>query len=76
VDDILAKSKKEKYHEHVFKKLFERLYKFWLKLNPIKWSFWVRIVKLLGFVVSSWGIVVDPNKIKAIQDMLTPKMEK
>jgi hypothetical protein len=28
VDDILAKSKKEKYHEHVFKKLFERLYKF------------------------------------------------
>jgi hypothetical protein len=25
VDDILAKSKKGKDHEHVFKKLFERL---------------------------------------------------
>ena len=52
------------------RKLFERLRKYQLKLNLLKCTFGVT---LLGFIVSSCGIVVDPSKIKAIQDMLVPR---
>jgi hypothetical protein len=31
---------------------------------------------LLGFIVSSQGIEVNPDKVKAIQAMLVPKVEK
>ena len=32
--------------------------------------------KLLGHIVSERGIEVDPDKIKAIQEMPVPKIEK
>ena len=32
--------------------------------------------KLLGFVISNKGIEVDPDKMKAIQAMTVPKIEK
>jgi hypothetical protein len=57
-------------------KLFERLRKYQLKLNPAKCSFGVKSRKLLGFVVSNQGIEIDLNKVKAIQDMAAPKIEK
>jgi hypothetical protein len=34
VDDILAKLKNKEDHVQVFRKLFERLHKFQLRLNP------------------------------------------
>lgn len=58
------------------RKLFERLRKYQLKLNPIICSFGVKFGKLLGFVVSSQGIEVDPDKVKAIQAMQVPKIKK
>jgi hypothetical protein len=36
----------------------------------------VKSGKLLGFVVSNKGIEVDPDKVKAIQDMPAPKTER
>lgn len=51
----------------VLRKLFERLQKFQLRLNPVKYSFEVKIGKMLGFAVSSQGIEIDLNKVKAIQ---------
>jgi hypothetical protein len=51
----------------VLRKLFERLQKFQLRLNPAKCLFEVKIGKMLGFTVSSQGIEIDPNKVKAIQ---------
>jgi len=76
MDDILAKSKKEDDHVQVLRRLFERLQKYQLKLNPAKCSFGVKIEKLLGFIVSDRGIEVDPDKAKAIQEMPEPKTEK
>ena len=58
------------------KKLFNWLQKFRLRLNPNKFTFGVRSGKLLGFIVSQQGIEVDPDKVKAIQDMSAPKNEK
>ena len=42
VDDILAKSKDEEVHVQVLRRLFERLRKYQLKLNPAKCSFGVK----------------------------------
>jgi hypothetical protein len=76
VDDMIAKSKKGEDHVKVLRKLFERLRKYELKLNPAKCSFGVKSGKLLGFVVSNRGIEVDPDKVRAIQSMPSPKTEK
>jgi hypothetical protein len=76
VDDMIAKSKDEESHIPALRKLFERLRKYQLKLNPAKCTFGVKSGKLLGFVVSNKGIEVDPDKVKAIQDMPAPKTER
>ena len=39
-------------------------------------TFGVIFGKLLGHMVSEWGIEVVPNKIKAILDMPVPRIEK
>ena len=52
VDDMIAKSQGEDDHVINLKKLFERLRKFQLKLNPVKCTFEATSEKLLGFVVS------------------------
>src|SRR4030042_883537 len=69
VDDMIAKSREGENHVQILKKLFERLRKYKLRLNPAKCSFGVKSGKLLGFVESDKGIEVDPEKEKAIQEM-------
>ena len=76
VDDMSAKSDTEEEHLVHLEKLFERLRQFFLRLNLNKCTFGVRSSKLLGFIVSETGIEVDPTKVKAIQEMPTPKTEK
>ena len=63
VDDMIAKSQREDNHMINLKKLFERLSKFQLKLNPAKCTFGATSEKLLGFMVSKKGIEIDPNKV-------------
>ena len=76
VDDMIAKSQTEENHVEDLLKLFQRLRKYRLRLNPNKCTFSVRSGKLLGFIVSQKGIEVDPDKVKAIQEMPAPKIEK
>ena len=58
------------------RKLFGRLKKFQLKLNPAKCTFGATFEKLLGFVVSKKGIEIDPDKVRAIQDLPSPRTQK
>ena len=58
------------------RKLFERLRKYRLRLNPAKCTFGVKSGKLLGFIVSQKGIEVDPEKVKVILEMLESRTEK
>ncbi|RDX65054.1 Retrovirus-related Pol polyprotein, partial [Mucuna pruriens] len=46
-----------------------------LRLNPAKCTFGMKTGKLLNFVVSERGIEVDPEKVKAIREMPTPKTD-
>ena len=76
VDDMIAKSRERESQSTNLRKLFERLRKYQLKINHSKCIFGVTSRKLLGFIVSSRRIEVDPSKIKAIQDMLVPCTQK
>jgi len=76
VDDMIAKYESEEEYILNLRKLFERLRKFKLKLNPAKCTFDVKSRKLLGFVVSQKGIEVDPDKMRAIIEMPAPSTEK
>ncbi|GAU51646.1 hypothetical protein TSUD_414680 [Trifolium subterraneum] len=76
VDDMIAKSRTEEEHVKYLLKLFQRLRKYQLRLNPNKCTFGVRSGKRLGFIVSQKGIEVDPDKVRAIQEMPAPKTEK
>ncbi|RDX85814.1 Retrovirus-related Pol polyprotein from transposon 17.6, partial [Mucuna pruriens] len=75
VDDMIAKSKVPECHVKDLRKLFDRLRKFRLRLNPAKCAFGVSEGKLLGFIVNKHGIKVDPDKVKAIREMPAPKTE-
>ncbi|KAA0044915.1 protein NYNRIN-like [Cucumis melo var. makuwa] len=76
VDDMIAKSKVDEDHTTTLQKLFDRLRKYQLKLNPSKCTFGATSGKLLGFIVSEEGIRVYPDKVRAIMEMSSPKTEK
>ena len=76
VDDMIAKLKIEEEHLVNLRKLFKRLHKYRLRLNPAKCIFVVKSGKLLGFIVSQKGIEVDPEKVKVILKMPEPRTEK
>ena len=59
VDDMIAKSRERENHSKNFRKLFERLRKYQLKLNSSKCTFGVTFEKLLGFIMNNSGIEVD-----------------
>ena len=69
MDDMIAKSQGEDDHVANLRKLFEWFRKFQLKLNPAKCTFGATSEKLLGFVVSKKRIEIDPEKVRAIQDL-------
>ncbi|KAA3472315.1 reverse transcriptase [Gossypium australe] len=76
VDDMIAKSRTEKDHVQVLRKLVWKFRKFQLKLNPTKCTFGAMSGKLLGFVVNKKGIEIDPDKVRAIQELLPPYTQK
>ena len=76
VDDMIAKSYTTIDHLIDLRKLFKRLIKYRLRLNPNKCIFRASSGKLLGFIVNQRGIEVDPAKFQAIRDMPTPQTKK
>ncbi|KAA3483263.1 reverse transcriptase [Gossypium australe] len=66
VDDMVEKSRTEKEHVQVLRKLFLRLKKFQLKLNPTKCTFEATSEKLLGFVVIVLRLNLDNLKTETI----------
>jgi hypothetical protein len=56
--------------------VFNSLRRYRWKLNPEKCVFGVLAGKLLGFIVSHWGIEANLEKIKAIMMMEAPQSQK
>ncbi|KAG9458899.1 hypothetical protein H6P81_003407 [Aristolochia fimbriata] len=73
VDDLVVKTKQWSDHLLDLRAVFERLRRFQLKMNPLKWAFSVTSGKFLGFIVHHRGIEIDQSKIEAIQKMPKPR---
>nr|GFC61024.1 putative reverse transcriptase domain-containing protein [Tanacetum cinerariifolium] len=65
--------KDEKEHEEHHKAILELLKKEELYAKFSKYEFWIPKVQLLGHVIDSQGIHVDPAKIKSVRDWASPK---
>lgn len=76
VDDVFVKSKEEEDHLDDLKETFNTLKQYSIKLNPSKCVFEVSSRKFLRFMVSQRGIEANPEKVKAILKMSSPKMIK
>jgi hypothetical protein len=72
IDDVIIKTKESKTLIDDLQETFANLRRFRMKLNPAKCTFAVPASKLLGFLVSSRGIEVNPSKIRAIERMKPP----
>ena len=76
VDDIVVKSKVVSKHVSDLTNIFGILRKHKLHLNASKCSFGVSSGKFLGYVMPHRGIEVNPNKIKAINNLQPPQNPK
>ena len=76
VNRMLVKSKDEANHLDDLKETFSILCKYNMKLNPAKCVFVVASGKFLGFLVSQQGIKANPDKMKAIIKVKSPKTVK
>jgi transposase InsO family protein len=76
LDDILIYSSNAAEHELHVRKVLERLRAAGLQADIRKCEFGVTRTKYLGFIVSTDGIEVDPEKIEVIRDWKEPKSVK
>ena len=72
IDDKVVKSKVEFEHVNDLGSIFEILRKHKLRLNAFKCSFGVSLGKFLGYMVTHHGIEVNPDQIKAINNLQPP----
>ena len=73
VDDIVVKSHDKNDHLRDLRTMFDIMRAHQLKMNSTKSFLGVSSGKFLGFIVTSKGIHLDPDKVKAIQSMYPPK---
>ena len=76
VDDMIVKSPTREGHFEALDKFLVKAERYNLRLNPKKYVFGVTSGKLLGHIVSQKGIEIDPDKVKAIREMPSPKNKK
>ena len=76
VDDMLVKSRKEEDHLDDLRETFNTLRQYHMKLNPSKCAFGVSLGKFLRFIVSQRGIKANPEKVRAILEMSSPRTTK
>ncbi|KAL0381651.1 UNVERIFIED_CONTAM: hypothetical protein Sangu_0229400 [Sesamum angustifolium] len=73
VDDLVVKSKTRQHYLQDLRKVFERLRRYQLKMNPLKCAFGVTSGKFLGFIVCHRGIEIEQAKIDVILKMPEPR---
>lgn len=72
LDDILIYSRSEEEHERHLRLVMQRLRDAKLYASPGKCEFWRSRVEFLGHILTSDGLGMVDNKIKAIQDWKPP----
>ena len=65
-------SKNQNVHIPHLKEIFERCRRYGISLNPKKSIFAIEEGTLLGFVISPNGIMIDPDMIDSIKNIVLP----
>ena len=73
---MVVKSKAESEHVNDLGSIVEVLKRHKLRLNASKYSFSVSSRKFLGYMITHRVIEVNPNQIKAINDLQPPRNPK
>ena len=76
IDDMVVKNKMVSKHLEDLQAIFEILRKYKLRLNASKCSFDIGLGKFLGYMVTHRGIEVNPDQIKAINNLRSPRNPK
>ena len=73
---MLVKSQEKENHLNNLNETFNTFKQYSMKLNLAKCAFGVSSGKFLGFMVSQKGIEANPEKVRAILEMSSPKTVK
>ncbi len=73
LDDIIIFSPTFEQHMIDLREVFGRLREVNIQLKPSKCHFFQNEIKYLGHIVSRHGIATDPDKVKAITELKSPK---
>ena len=76
INDMVVTSKLETKHVNDLRNIFEILRRHKLRFNSSKCSFGVGSEKFLGYMVTHCGIEVNPNQIRAINNLQPPRNSK
>ena len=76
INDMVVKSKMVSEHLGDLRAIFEILRKYKLQLNASKCSFDMGLGKFLGYMVTRRGIEVNPDQIKTINNLRSPRNPK
>ena len=76
INDMMVKIKKVSKQVRDLRNIFEILRKHKLRLNASKCSFGVGLGKYLGYMVTHRRIEVNPDQIKAINSLQSPRNPK
>jgi hypothetical protein len=66
INDVIVKSDSMDNHLIDLHLALERMRRYGLKMNPLKYAFGVSAGKFLGFIIYEHGIEIDPTKIESI----------
>lgn len=73
LDDVIIVTSSFEEHRRILKVVLERLQSAGLSLNQEKCHFCKQELRYLGYVVNQHGLLVDPEKVKAITDIPRPR---
>jgi hypothetical protein len=76
LDDIIVYSNSHEEHLKHLKRVFLKCRQFGISLNPKKSQFALRKGNLLGHIVSAEGVMIDPSRVEAIQNLSLPILKK
>ena len=76
LDDITVFSRREEDHLKHLERILLKCRTFGISLNPTKRIFSLTSGKLLGHIISKYGIKIDPNRVNAIQKVDFPRSRK
>ena len=76
LDDITVFSKDDAEHIEHLRGTFEKCRRYGLALNPQKFLFALEEGKILGHIVTKYGVRIDPKRVEVINSIPLPRNKK